>query len=39
MFLVRHRDQDHPLRLMSLKSNPWLNFDDTENEHDSDIHK
>ena len=32
MFLVRLGDRDHPLRLMSFKSNPWLKFEDPENE-------
>ena len=39
MFLVRLRDQDHPLRLMSFKSNPWLKFDDPENEDDLELNE
>ena len=35
MFLVREKDE--MLRLMSYKSNPWLNFDHPEVEHDSNI--
>ena len=36
MFLVSYGGE---LRLMSFKCNPWLNWDDPENEHNSDIHK
>ena len=36
MFLVRI--EGHKLRLMSFKSNPWLNYD-SESENESDIRK
>ena len=37
MFLVRQGDRDSPMRLMSFKSNPWLKFDDVENEDANEL--
>ena len=40
MFLVHCGDRSETLRLVSLKTNPWLKFDHEESYSDSDfIHK
>ena len=36
MFLVRREDQ---YRLMSFKSNPWLEFTEEPSKEDQDVHK